>query len=81
MIKNYSETTPIVHELFPVSNKQIELSFTGYDISSDGGLLLLREVENQMGLINRISNCITDNRDQDMLIIRSERCLLSEFFK
>lgn len=64
MIKNYSETTPIVHELFPVSNKQIELSFSGDDISSDGGLLLLREVENQMGLINRISNCITDNRDQ-----------------
>jgi len=64
MIKNYSETTPIVHELFPVSNKQIELSFTGDDISSDGGLLLLREVENQMGLIDRISNCITDNRDQ-----------------
>lgn len=64
MIKNYSETTPIVHELFPVSNKQIELSFTGDDISSDGGLLLLREVENQTGLINRISNCITDNRDQ-----------------
>jgi hypothetical protein len=64
MIKNYSETTPIVHELFPVSNKQIELSFTGDDISSDGGLLLLREVENQMGLIDRISNCITDNRDK-----------------
>lgn len=64
MIKNYSETTPIVHELFPVSNKQIELSFTGDDISSDGGLLLLGEVENQAGLINRISNCITDNRDQ-----------------
>jgi len=64
MIKNYSETIPLVHELFPVSNKQIELSFTGDDISSDGGLLLLREVENQMGLIDRISNCITDNRDQ-----------------
>ena len=64
MIKNYSETTPIVHELFPVSNKQIELSFSGDDISSDGGLLLLGEVENQTGLINRISNCITDNRDQ-----------------
>lgn len=64
MLKNYSETTPLYHELFPVSNNQIELSFTGDDISSDGGLLLLREVENQMGLINRISNCITDNRDQ-----------------
>jgi len=64
MIKNYSETTSLYHELFPVSNKQIELSFTVDDISSDGGLLLLREVENQMGLIDRISNCITDNRDQ-----------------
>jgi len=25
---------------------------------------LLREVENQLGLIDRISSCITDNRDQ-----------------
>ena len=64
MLKNYSETTPLVHALFPVENKQIELSFTGDDISSDGGLLLLREVDKQMGLIKRISNCITDNRDQ-----------------
>jgi hypothetical protein len=64
MLKNKSETTPLIHELFPISDKQIELSFTGDDISSDGGLLLLREVENRMGLIDRISNCITDNRDQ-----------------
>lgn len=64
MLKNYSETTPLVHELFPVENKQIEVSFTGDDISSDGGLLLLREAEKQMGLIDRISNCITDTRDQ-----------------
>lgn len=63
MLKNYSETTPLVHELFPVENKQIELSFTGDQISSDGGLLLLREVESRMGLIDRISSCITDNRD------------------
>lgn len=63
MLKNFSETTPLVHELFPVENKPIEVSFTGDDISSDGGLLLLREVDNQMGLIDRISNCITDNRD------------------
>ena len=32
MLKNYSETTPLVHELFPVENKQIELSFTGDDM-------------------------------------------------
>ena len=64
MLKNNSETTLLNLDLFPVSGKPVELSFTGDRISSDGGLLLLREVENQLGLIDRISNCITDNRDQ-----------------
>ena len=64
MLKNNSETTPINLDLFPVSGKPVELSFTGDQISSDGGLLLLREVEKQLGLIDRICTCITDNRDQ-----------------
>jgi hypothetical protein len=64
MLKNNFESIPQNLELFPVSGKQVELSFTGDQISSDGGLLLLRELENQSGLIDRISNCITDNRDQ-----------------
>ena len=64
MLKNIPETSPIIHQLFPVSDKQVELSFSGDQISSDGGLLLLREVENQLGLIDRISSCITDDRDQ-----------------
>jgi hypothetical protein len=64
MLKNNSETTLQNFDLFPISGKPIELSFTGDQISSDGGLLLLREVENQLGLIDRISNCISDNRDQ-----------------
>ena len=64
MINNNFESTPLTHQLFPVSDKRVDLSFTGDQISSDGGLLLLREVENQLGLIDRISDCITDNRDQ-----------------
>jgi len=51
-------------ELFPVKSKQVELTYTGKDISSDGGLLLLKEVECQIDIIKGISNCITDNRDQ-----------------
>ena len=50
-------------ELFPVKNKKVELSFTGKDISSDGGLLLLKEVENQIGVISSLTDCITDDRD------------------
>ncbi len=49
--------------LFMLDGKSIDLSYTGADISSDGGLLLLREVENQIGLIKDLAGCIEDQRD------------------
>lgn len=64
MIKNNFENRAPTLTLLPVKGKKVEVSFSGDRISSDGGLLLLREVENQIGVIDRISNCITDNRDQ-----------------
>jgi len=63
MIKNNFETTQKTLDLFPVSGKKVELSYTGEQISSDGGLLLLREVESQLGLLDGLSSCITDTRD------------------
>lgn len=44
--------------------KPVELSYTADKISNDGGLLLLRELEGHLGLINKVSQCITDGRDQ-----------------
>src|SRR5690554_4759364 len=64
MIQKFFENEEQSLRLFPVEQKNIELSFSGERISSDGGLLLLREVNRQIGLIEQISNCITDNRDQ-----------------
>ena len=81
MIENNFETTPLRHNLFPVSNKSIELSFTGDQISSDGGLLLLREVENQLGLIDRISGCITDHRDQRYIDHTIKEMLIQRVFQ
>ncbi len=55
------------HQLFQLSDiqgKRVELSYIGNDISSDGGLLLLRELEKQTGIISGMSKCITDDRDQ-----------------
>jgi len=48
--------------LAPINKKPVEISFTAEKISSDGGLLLLREVENQIGIIKAITNCIEDDR-------------------
>lgn len=63
MIENISENKNSIHDLFPISNKKVELSYSGEKISSDGGLLLLREVEGQIGLLDEISSCMTDTRD------------------
>jgi len=50
-------------ELFSVKNKPIELKYSGEKISTDGGLLLLKEVDNQINIISDFANCIDDQRD------------------
>ncbi len=54
-------------QLFNLSglgSKKVEVKFTMEETSNDGGLLLLREVENQIGLIRGMANCIKDERHQ-----------------
>ena len=53
--------------LTPVKNKRIEVSFTAPDLSSQGGLLLMKEHEHQHGFIDRLSNCIEDSRFQPLV--------------
>lgn len=45
-------------DLQSIENKRIEFSFTASDISSDGGLLLVKNIESQTGIINVLVNCI-----------------------
>jgi hypothetical protein len=47
-----------------IDNKRVEVSFSGQDISSDGGLLFVKEVERQKGIIKAITSCIKDDRHQ-----------------
>ena len=41
----------------------VEVDFQGGTMTSDGGLLLLREVENRLNLISRAAQIIPDPRD------------------
>ncbi len=50
--------------LSPIAKKKIEASYSGQDISTDGGALLLREIDQQVGLIDKLCECINDGRDQ-----------------
>jgi hypothetical protein len=49
-------------DLSSVCKKPIEISFTAEKISSDGGLLLLREIEGRNGILQSIANCIQEDR-------------------
>ena len=71
MSKNKKETSlqdkseglnNLLFDLKPLNKKLIELRFTAEKISLDEGLLLLREVENQVGLLESITHCINDIR-------------------
>ncbi len=50
-------------DLPAVRRKKMSLAFDGGRLSSDGGVLLLREVERRLGLAERLAGCLRDRRD------------------
>ncbi|MCA1744962.1 MAG: IS1380 family transposase [Bacteroidales bacterium] len=59
-----SALSPTLFNLSDFDKKNVELRFSAKQTSHDGGLLLLREVEQQIGLIGRLAGCLKDNRHQ-----------------
>lgn len=47
----------------PQMRRQVQAAFDAGRISSNGGLLLLREVSEGMGFFEQIADCFTDHRD------------------
>src|SRR4051794_34870614 len=56
------EPTASLAGLSPVCGKPIIARFDGGQLSSDGGLLALREVERRLGIADRLAACIDDPR-------------------
>src|SRR5262245_34428906 len=53
---------------FPMlGHRQVLADFSGGDITSDGGALLLRKVERITGIIRQFAACFTDHRDPDRI--------------
>lgn len=64
MIGKKSESIAPEINLLPLQGKNIELSFNGDSISSNGGLLLLGELDSQLNLLSSASSCIHDEWGQ-----------------
>jgi len=61
--KAETHTQPYLFELSEIKGKSIDICFEGQDISTDGGCILLREIESQIGIISDFTNSIVDTRD------------------
>jgi hypothetical protein len=61
------EATPPLPGLSPVAGKPLVARFDGGHLSSDGGLLALREVERRLGLADRLAACIDDPRSPERI--------------
>jgi hypothetical protein len=56
------DSTPLLPGLSPVHGKAVVACFDGGRLSSEGGLLALREVERRLGLADRLASCLRDPR-------------------
>jgi hypothetical protein len=55
---------PTLFNLTGFNHKNIEVRFNAEQVSNDGGLLLLKEVESQIGIIDGLVSCVNDTRHQ-----------------
>lgn len=55
--------------------RQVEADFTGGQVSSDGGLLLAREVDRKLGLIGRVARRLSDERQSGKVVHEAETML------
>jgi len=62
------ESTPSLPGLSPIGSKPVVARFDGGQLSSDGGLLVLREVERRLDVAGRLAACIRNPRDPDRIV-------------
>lgn len=66
---------------FPkLGRRTIDVRFDGGDVSSDGGLLLLRQVEQRLGLLKAVAKVLPDPRDPALVEHTTEQLLRQRVF-
>src|ERR1700741_552488 len=64
------DLTPFLPGLSPVQGKTVVARFDGGRLSSEGGLLALRENERRLGLSERLASCLVDPRAPERVVHR-----------
>lgn len=64
------DATPLLPGLSPVQGKAVVARFDGGQLSSEGGLLALREIERRVGIADRFAACLKDPRMPEKVVHR-----------
>jgi hypothetical protein len=64
------DVTPFLPGLSPVQGKSVIARFDGGQLSSEGGLLALREIERRVGIADRFAACLKDPRMPEKVVHR-----------
>ena len=59
-----SHNTQLSFNFKAISHKKVTAGFSGGDVSSDGGVLMVREIAERIGIIDRLTEVLTDTRHQ-----------------
>jgi hypothetical protein len=62
-----TDDTPLPFDLPAVCRKKLTVDFDGGNQSSNGGLLLVREAERELGVCRRLADAMPDRRDPDRI--------------
>lgn len=75
-----TECSKAGYEFQPLGGRQVTAAFDGPTITSDGGALLLRELEAQTGLLASFAGCFDDYRDPNLVEHTAEELLKQRIF-
>jgi hypothetical protein len=75
-----SQDSQLSFEFKAISGKRVTADFSGGEVTSDGGVLILREIADRMGIIEQLSGAILDERHpsyvrHDMKTLLKQRIL------
>jgi hypothetical protein len=60
--------TPELFQFPAVKKRQVTASFSGGDVTSDGGVLLLRQVDRRLGLTKALAGVLPDPRNSERIV-------------
>lgn len=75
-----TECSEVSFDFHPLVSRQVTARFDGGVITSDGGGVLLREIEKRTGIIHQFAACFRDYRDPELVEFSVEELLAQRIY-